>query len=223
MKIPILRTCDALGRGAGGFQYPREGFVWDPNWNPRPLTGNGIHGLAWGQGNACQFSPDPNAVWLVLLADPADIVDLGDKVKTRGGEVVYYGDRAGAIRCLAGRGAGGPDRPLPFHRVVAGDEGAAVTGLRGTSIAGELGHAVSGDEGVSVAALLGRAQSGLRGTSVVGVGGLASAGVGGLLRFLYQGDDGSLQFHSVEVDGTRVLANTPYRFDEHQGVAVRCP
>lgn len=223
MKVPILRTCDARGRGAGGFQYPRSGAVWDHNWNPRSTTGNGLHGLAWGQGNACQFAPEPDAVWLVLLADPADVVDLGDKVKTRGGEVVYYGDRAGAIRYLAGRGAGGPDRPLPFHRVVAGDEEAAVTGLRGTSIAGELGIAVSGDEGVSVAALLGDARSGVRGTSVVGVGGRASAGVGGLLRFLYQGDDGSLRFHSVEVDGLRVLANTLYRFDPHQRVAVRCP
>lgn len=223
MKVPILRTCDRDGRGFGGFQYPRAGEVWDPNWNPRPLTGNGIHGLAWGQGNASQLSPAPDAVWLVLLADPADVVDLGDKVKCRGGEVAYYGDRAGAIRYLASLGAGGPDRPLPFHRVVAGDGGRAVTGLRGTSIAGELGEAVSGDEGISVVSLAGVARSGLRGTSVAGVGGRASSGLGGLLRFLFLGDDGSLQFYSVVVDGAQVVGNALYRFDDRQRVAVRCP
>ena len=216
--IPILRTCDAEGRGARGFQYPRSGWVEDPHWDPSPTAGRGLHGLAYGQGVATQLSSAPDAVWLVIDAAEADVVELtntvgGTKsvthVKFRGGEVRYYGDRDGAIQLLAS--VAGDRRPLPFWTVVRGEDGIAQTGLQGFSVAGENGVAISGDEGHSAAGPGGSAITGIRGRAVAGVDGEATGGMGATLVLPYVDEGGRIKQIVVKVDGVNVRAGVAYR------------
>jgi hypothetical protein len=100
----VIRTCDVNLRGHGGFQWPRSGPVECPDWDPKPACGNGIHGLAWGNGDWSNTSRDADAVWMVVGVKTADLVWIGkDKVKFARGTVVLCGTLAEATaRCLCG-------------------------------------------------------------------------------------------------------------------------
>ena len=110
-KVLVLRTCTAEMRGthqAGAhFTWPTSGYVEALDWNPEPVCGGGLHGLAWGDGDWSLLSEEPSAKWLVVEVDPDYMVKIDEqKVKFRCGEVVYCGTKAEAItRVLCGREA----------------------------------------------------------------------------------------------------------------------
>ena len=104
--VLILRTSNRNRRSHGGFRWPESGHVEAPDWDPEPVCGGGLHGLANGRGNPGYLDTRKSAIWQVVAVEDDLIVDLGDKVKFPQGEVTYSGDREGALAIFAG-GKGG--------------------------------------------------------------------------------------------------------------------
>jgi hypothetical protein len=100
-KILVLRTCDAKMQAYGGFQWPESGPVTAPDWNPDPKINcaQGLHGLAWGDGDWSLLSKNDDAKWLVVEVDSADLVPSSDgtKARFRAGMVVYCGTEIEAV------------------------------------------------------------------------------------------------------------------------------
>jgi hypothetical protein len=157
----------------GGFQWPTEGKVTAPDWNPEPECGGGLHGLLNGQGDAGLLDWLPDAVWVV--ARPGRLlVDIdGEKVKCKTATVVYAGNRAGALTVL--RTAGVTD-PLPGDVVTSGDYGTSTSGDYGTSTSGNHGTSTSGYHGTSTSGNYGTSTSGNEGTSTSGDYGWSTSG-----------------------------------------------
>ena len=148
--ILVLRTSNADGTShhASRFQWPAEGPVEAPDWNPRAGCGGGLHGLAWGTGGFTLDTVD--ALWQVVEVGVTDLVNLGDKVKFRRGIVVHSDtDMAEAVALIA-------DHPLAAGLQVAhatrtaGRSGTATAGYWGTATAGDWGTATAGDWGVLI-------------------------------------------------------------------------
>ena len=102
----MLRTCGTGGNSHEGFVWPltHGALVTAPDWDPTPECGRGLHGLRGGEGDWCQFSSAPDAVWIVAVID-AEAVDLGDKIKVPRARVYYAGGLAGALEILIAAGA----------------------------------------------------------------------------------------------------------------------
>ena len=102
----MLRTCGTGGNSYDGFVWPltHGALVTAPDWDPTPECGRGLHGLRGGEGDWCQFSSAPDAVWIVAVID-AEAVDLGDKIKVPRARVYYAGGLAGALEILIAAGA----------------------------------------------------------------------------------------------------------------------
>jgi hypothetical protein len=161
---------------------------------------------------------DPDALWIVVMVEEEDIVDLGSKVKFPRGEVVYCGDFGTAFRMAT------KDLPTEAsatghsgHASATGDYGhASATGNSGHSSAsgnygyasasGYFGHAsATGDHGhASAAGEYGHASaygdgghasaSGHYGCSaVLGLNGVARCGPGGFFVLSYATSDGELR------------------------------
>ena len=98
-KVYLLRTSDKDGKSHGGFQWPKEGYVEAPDWNPEPTCGGGLHGLPWGDGGwELLDATDYTRIWQVLEADAQDVVSIdGRKSKARCGNVIYSGNMADAM------------------------------------------------------------------------------------------------------------------------------
>lgn len=163
-KILGLRTCAADMTSYGGFVWPESGRVEAPAWDGgRPVCGGKLHFLPWGEGNGALLSWEPDARWLVIAADAADVVEVtedgGGKSGCRRCEVVYCGDRAGATAFLLANGASGKN--VVGAMVSTGNGGTATAGFRGTATAGD------------------------RGTATAGYGGTATAGENGFLSILW--------------------------------------
>ncbi len=147
----LLRTVAADGRGRAGFTWPTTGPV-----EMRP--GSWFGGLLWGQGTARQLAElrpdDVSMVWQLVRVEPED---TQGEVVARRGEVVFAGDRAGAIDLLARHAPAG--LPIPWTTVEVGDGGVAVVGPYGTArvgvdgyaVAGECGHAIAGPRSAAAA------------------------------------------------------------------------
>jgi hypothetical protein len=114
--VLVLKTTGAGGvphclgadDGKGGkimtsFVWPRSGRVECPDWNPEPKCGGGFHGLEFGEGSWGVLNEDrtPFEEWRVIRVDQADVVRLSNndsvKVKFRTGEIIYCGNKAGAL------------------------------------------------------------------------------------------------------------------------------
>ena len=137
--VYVLRSDRPSGKSYGGFRWPGSGPVEAPDWNDRAECGGGLHGLLWGCGYAGMLS-DPSSSetrWRVVKVAAADVIDLGGKVKFPRGEVVYFGDRDGALALLDRRGAS--DKPVVYAARTAGDYGTATAGYYGTATAGDYG------------------------------------------------------------------------------------
>ena len=145
-KVLVLRTCSAEMKGYGGFVWPESGHVKAPDWKPAPICGYGLHGLLWGVGNGDLLSWADNAKWLVVEVLAAGIVEINGKVKFESGEVIYCGERGGAVDLLIARGAA-------KHGAVTA--GTATAGQRGTATAGYAGTATAGDAGTATAGYAG--------------------------------------------------------------------
>ncbi len=101
----ILRTSNHNSTSHGGFQWPKEGHVEAPDWDPIPECGKGLHGLAHGRGDIWHLAwNEPNRRWQVVEVDDALVVDLEGKVKFPKGVVTYSGDCEGALGIFAALG-----------------------------------------------------------------------------------------------------------------------
>jgi hypothetical protein len=98
----ILRTSGENRRSYGGFLWPKSGRIEAPDWNPLPIRGYGLHGLAHGRGNPVLLRFEVGATWQVVEVEDHLVVDLGGKVKFPYGEVLYSGEMEGALALIAG-------------------------------------------------------------------------------------------------------------------------
>ncbi len=99
--VLVLRTNDENNCSQGGFQYPKSGWIEAPDWKPTNECGNGLHGALKGCGGGGLFKWEIDALWMVLEVEESGIIDLGSKVKFKGGTVVYVGDRLTATNLIA--------------------------------------------------------------------------------------------------------------------------
>jgi hypothetical protein len=129
----MLRTCDKNMRAYHGFVWPESGPVSAPDWNPEPVCGRGLHGLLMGIGDISHLSRDSNAKWFVVAVDSGSVVDLDGKVKVPSGNVVYCGDRDGAVSFLVQNG--GDVTKIPFTHQRCGN-GSTLTGGNGSTLTG---------------------------------------------------------------------------------------
>ena len=174
----VLRTCAADMSSHGGFVWPEAGPVECPDWDPTPKCGNGLHGLAWGTGDATMIETGLDRKWLVVKVRTSDVVDIdGDKVKFPRGEVVHCGDQLSATSYLVARAPAGT--VCPYATVVAGTRGTATAGYAGTATAGTRGTATAGYAGTATAGDAGTATAGDGGTATAGYAGTATAGYAG--------------------------------------------
>lgn len=130
MDTYMLRTTDAQGRSYGGFQWPMEvgAVVTAPDWSPEPECGHGLHGALHGIGDGTLLSWESDALWWIIAVDPADVVDLGGKVKVPRGRVRMFGPRDAVVAEM--------QRLCPGVATIAGT---ATAGYRGTTTAGYRG------------------------------------------------------------------------------------
>jgi hypothetical protein len=100
-RVLLLRKCGDGGEAHGGFRWPLTvgAEVVAPDWNPQPVCGGGLHGLPWGCGDWGLLT---GSRWLVVSADPADVVDIdGHKSKARAARVEHIGTQETCVQFLA--------------------------------------------------------------------------------------------------------------------------
>jgi hypothetical protein len=100
-RVLLLRKCGDGGEAHGGFRWPLTvgAEVVAPDWNPNPVCGGGLHGLPWGYGDWGLLA---GTRWLVVSADPADVVDIdGHKSKARAARVEHIGTQETCVQFLA--------------------------------------------------------------------------------------------------------------------------
>ena len=146
--VLLLRTIPPSRISHKGFQWPESGPVKAPEWDDTPCECKGLLGLPWGTGDGSFLSDESDAIWLVLETRKDLLVDLEGVVKTPRAQVVYSGNREGALRFL--KESGRPSTTLVYDTAKAGSFDVAGTGKGGTSHAGNYGCAYSGHSGCSV-------------------------------------------------------------------------
>ena len=190
----MLRTCASDMSAYGGFIWPKEGIVVCPDWDPSPECGHGLHGLLWGEGDSDLLDWSNGSQWLVVGIEKW--VEIGGKIKTPCGDVVYCGDMQGAAALVVALGAD------PAKCV----GGTSTSGYRGTSTSGYRGTSTSG----------------FRGTSTSGYGGTSTSGDGGTIVIQYY--DAAANRYRLKVgyigeDGLK--ANTAYRLEGDKFVEAK--
>ena len=154
----FLRSADSQGKAHGGFQWPTVagGVVFAPDWNPGPVCGGGLHGLAEGIGDwgLLKAPSDPLALWYVCGGLRSETVTVDEsKVKVPRCRVLYVGSFAGAMDMISPRMTDEVMRMVDERRKATGCCGAASnSGHRGAaSNSGDGGAASSvGKYGVAL-------------------------------------------------------------------------
>ena len=82
------------------FKYPTKGYVEATSWIADEECGNGLHGFLNGAGDSSLANLGNKLVWLVIKAQGEVI----DKVKFKGGEVIFCGSAEGMTQCLISYG-----------------------------------------------------------------------------------------------------------------------
>ena len=97
-EVLILKYVAKDGTTYGGFQWPLTvgTVVAAPDFTTVAECGGGLHGWPWGFSLGDGKEPEWAATWIVFGAMPADVIDLGGKVKTRTATIRYVGDWIGA-------------------------------------------------------------------------------------------------------------------------------
>ena len=124
--VLIMRSCGPDLCSDNDFQWPEAGPVAAPDWEATEECGNGLHGFLWGEGDYNLANQAPDAKWLVVETDGANVIDLGGKVKFPSGTVVFCGEAKGAAAYIQANGGAG-------KKVI---HGTATAGVRGTATAG---------------------------------------------------------------------------------------
>ena len=94
--VLILRCDNKDGISKNGFQHAMKvgETITEPQWNPTPACGGGIHGWPLGLGIGDGKNPDWQGVWRVYGAKPEDITGNVDgvlKCKFRTGVLLFIG------------------------------------------------------------------------------------------------------------------------------------
>jgi hypothetical protein len=147
----MLRTCKADGTSRNSFVWPTEGYVEAPDWDPRPVCGGGLHGLAWGEGQSGLLDWSDDARWQVVGYIAAESVVVteggGGKIKIpRGWVMPQDGTRFGATSEVIRLGA----RGAVHGATVSGGDRAAVSGGDWATVSGGDRATVSGGYGATV-------------------------------------------------------------------------
>ena len=175
--VLIMRSCGPDLRSYNEFQWPEAGPVAAPAWEATENCGNGLHGFLWGEGDYNLANKAPDAKWLVVETDGANVIDLGGKVKFPSGTVVFCGEAKSAAAYIQANGGAG--KKVIHGTATAGYAGTATAGYAGTATAGDAGTATAGDAGTATAEAYGTATAGARGTATAGAYGTATAGDAG--------------------------------------------
>lgn len=99
--VLVLRCVRPDMRSRNNFKYPKKGYVSAPDWNGLYECGGGLHGWLWGYG-AVRVA-DYSAVmgkWLVLRVLKKNLITLDGKVKFKGGNVIFCGNKTEAMRLI---------------------------------------------------------------------------------------------------------------------------
>ena len=146
-KVLILRSCNADMTSYNNFKYPDSGYVEAPDFKATKACGNGLHGFLKGLGDHSLANWSSEAKWLVLEVEENGIIDLNDKVKFKGGEIIYVGYQKTASQIIKNIY---PEIAVMGSTATAGDRGTATAGDSGTATAGYRGTATAGDRGVLI-------------------------------------------------------------------------
>jgi hypothetical protein len=218
-EVLILKCVERSGQTYGGFQWPLTAgaAVAAPDWEPTAECGHGLHGWPWGFAIGDGKEPEWAATWLVFGAVPAEVVDLGGKVKAKAGTVRYVGDWSGALEFIL------PGQMAWVHQAAMG--AASATGARGAASAtGWMGAAsATGESGAaSATGWMGTASAtgGASAAVVTGRYGQAQCGPFGVLALAFYNQSANrneMRCARVGVgdgsDGT-LKANTWYQLTE---------
>ncbi len=179
----LLRTCHSSGRS---FSADAGGYVWDltlgavnkpVEFDPSPVCGNGLHGLAWGGQSSSDLLHvnDPEAVGVVFETPDELVVSLDNDTKSKVpiATVRFVGSLREAATFLAQQ----TGRTVHFATATAGNDGTATAGHDGTATAGDRGTATAGNAGTATA--------GNDGTATAGYAGTATAGDRGTIQIKY--------------------------------------
>jgi hypothetical protein len=166
---------------ANGFTWPESGYVEAKDFNTVKDCGGGLHGLLWGKGSISYLLiEDPDAKWLVFVAEAAEVVEIdSDKAKAKRGVVLFCGAKEDAVRFLYGH-------ELYQDKHCVGVLGTATAGVLGTATAGDGGTATAGNRGTATAGNMGTATAGDRGTATAGDGGTIAIGCWNGKRYKYK-------------------------------------
>jgi hypothetical protein len=154
-EILVLRNCHADGSSYNGFVWPKSGYVECPDWQDDDNCGHGLHGLPWGVGSTSYFYDDADAAWIVFVTSTSagqyrhGAGDLTDKCKARSANVIYFGDKLGAIQLLAAHLPTG--LPMNFATQTAGDRSTQTAGDRSMQTAGDRSTQTAGDRSMQTA------------------------------------------------------------------------
>jgi len=183
----ILKTVNPDMTAYNGFVWPGVGETIEaPDWNPSPVYGGGLHGLAWGEGDGIfMLDWEDDAVWIVFepidaygMPSTEEVVAINDEaVKCRRARVLCVGTKDDAIKFLFDNGAVG--RAVVGAHIAVGDDQMAIVGDCGQATAGYDGQAVAGVCGQAAAGDYGRATVSDCGQAVVGEYGVANTGFRG--------------------------------------------
>jgi hypothetical protein len=183
-----LKIVQAGGASSHGFVWPLVvgATVTAPDWKPTKECGHGLHAWKDGEGDvsACAYHADEGCIGLVVDYDPADCVDLGDKIKVRECVILFVGTVREAAAWISAKR---PTARVIYGQASAGDSGSAVAGYSGSAVAGYSGSAVAGYSGSAVAGDRGSAVAGDSGSAVAGYSGSAVAGDSGSAVAGYSG------------------------------------
>ena len=134
-EILVLRRNIYSNKSHNGFKYPKEigAIVEAPDWIDSEQCGNGLHG--WTQGAEDYFDTGLKGYFYIIKVNKEDgFVDLGDKIKFRKGEIIYYGEAGGAHQIMLNYY---PDMRLHWSTSNQGDKSTSNQGDSSTSNQGD--------------------------------------------------------------------------------------
>jgi hypothetical protein len=192
-EVLIVRQVGAGGASSHGFVWPlTEGAeVTCPDWEPTPECGHGLHGWPWGLAIGDGAEPDYAATWLVVGAQPQDVIDLGGKVKVRAGVVRHVGTWVTALAYTLDGRVAYVQQAASGSASATGERGSAsATGGRGSASAtGVSGSASATGWSGSASATGWRGSASATGEAsaavVTGLEGTAQAGAHGVIALAW--------------------------------------
>ena len=189
-EVLVLRDCRPGMTSQNGFQYPTQGMVIAPDWEPSYKCGHGLHGFLWGEGVSGYFISNNTLgqKFLVLKVSKEDLIhgegDLIDKCKFRKGRVVLVTEDVYEATDIISRYAPAESRIMYRRQVtelsnrnqVAGDSSTQKAGDMSTQKAGDMSTQKAGDSSTQKAGDMSTQKAGNQSTQTAGWGSTQKAG-----------------------------------------------